>query len=230
MRVSVIIPAMNEEKTIGEVVSSVIEKVDQVIVVNNGSTDGTRRIAEEGGAIVVDVEQPGYGRCCLAGVARAKGSDVYVFMDTDGADDPGDLQRLLEPIRKGEVQMVIGSRLRGDGNIETGALTLTQRFGNTLACHLMMLFWQSGFTDLGPFRAITAAGYEQLGMSSLTYGWTVQMQVRALKKRMTTTEVSVNYRVRKGGKSKVSGTVKGVVFAGSYILGVIFAELLHPRI
>ncbi|MEP3653288.1 MAG: glycosyltransferase family 2 protein [Litorimonas sp.] len=219
--IKLVIPARNEEDAIGKVVSSVIHLVDAVIVADNGSTDATAEIARAAGAKVVSVPDPGYGRACLAAIKAAGDHDILVFMDGDASDDPGDLASLLDPILRGDADMVIGSRILGD--CDPGSLTVQQRFGNTLACWLMHLFWGYRFTDLGPFRAIRRESYDRLNMQAPTFGWTVEMQVRALKKGLRCTEVPVHYRARIG-VSKISGTVRGVVLAGWYILGTIFWE------
>ncbi len=223
-RVKIIIPALNEERAIGGVVKSVIGQVDQVIVADNGSTDQTAQLAREAGAIVVSVPEAGYGRACIAGIEAAGACDILVFMDGDAADDASDLQTLLNPIRKGEVSFVLGSRLIGD--VEQGALTLPQRFGNRLACFLMRLIWGARFTDLGPFRAIRRDTLERLNMQAPTFGWTVEMQVRVLKHQVRYAEVPVRYRKRIG-TSKISGTFKGVVLAGWYILSTIAVETVR---
>lgn len=221
--IKLVIPARNEEGAIGRVVTSVLPQVDAVIVANNGSTDATAEIAKAAGAQVVSVPEAGYGRACQAAIAAAGHYDILVFMDGDASDDPTDLSALLKPILSGEADMVIGSRILGD--CDPGALTVQQRFGNTLACWLMKLFWGFRFTDLGPFRAIRRDAYERLNMEAPTFGWTVEMQVRALKRGLRCTEVPVHYRARIG-ISKISGTVRGVVLAGWYILGTIFWEAL----
>jgi len=212
---------MNEELAIGKVVSSVIYHVDAVVVADNGSTDNTADIARRAGAEVVSVPKPGYGRACLAAIEMAGECDILVFMDGDASDDPNDLTALLNPIVSDTADMVIGSRILGD--CDPGALTVQQRFGNTLACHLMNLFWGYRFTDLGPFRAIRKEAYDRLDMTAPTFGWTVEMQVRALKMELNCHEVPVHYRARIG-VSKISGTLKGVILAGWYILGTIALE------
>ena len=219
--IKLIIPARNEEEAIGKVVSSVVHQVDAVVVADNGSTDTTASVATEAGALVVSVPEAGYGRACLAAIKAAGEYDILVFMDGDASDDPDDLSKVLEPILSGQSDMVIGSRILGD--CDPGALTVQQRFGNTLACWLMNAFWGYRFTDLGPFRAITKESYDRLNMQAPTFGWTVEMQVRALKQGMRCTEVPVHYRARIG-VSKISGTVRGVILAGGYILGTIFWE------
>ena len=219
--IKLVIPARNEEGAIGKVVSSVVNQVDGVVVADNGSTDATAEIARDAGAHVVYVQEPGYGRACLAAIDAAGEFDILVFMDGDASDDPDDLSKVLAPILADEADMVIGSRILGD--CDPGALTVPQRFGNTLACWLMNLFWGFRFTDLGPFRAIRKESYDKLKMKAPTFGWTVEMQVRALKQGLKCAEVPVHYRARIG-VSKISGTLKGVVLAGYYILGTIFWE------
>lgn len=219
--IKLVIPARNEEDAIGQVVSSVVNKVDGVIVADNGSTDATAKVAKSAGANVVSVPEPGYGRACLAAIEAAGEFDILVFMDGDASDDPKDLDKLLEPILADQADMVIGSRILGD--CDPGALTMQQRFGNTLACWLMKLFWGYRFTDLGPFRAIRRESYDGLNMQAPTFGWTVEMQARALKQGLRCTEVAVHYRARIG-VSKISGTIRGVILAGWYILGTIFWE------
>jgi len=219
--IKLVIPARNEEGAIGQVVTSVINHVDAVIVADNGSTDATATNAINAGAIVTTISEPGYGRACLAAIKAAGEFDILVFMDGDASDDPNDLPALLDPILTGKSDMVIGSRILGD--CDPGALTVQQHFGNTLACWLMKLFWGYRFTDLGPFRAIARDAYDRLDMQALTFGWTVEMQVRALKRGLRCAEVPVHYRARIG-VSKISGTVQGVILAGWYILGTIFLE------
>lgn len=226
MRSIIVIPALNEEAAIGGVVESVRDRVDQVIVVDNGSIDLTAEKAFAAGAHIISIRQPGYGRACLAGVEAAKGADLIIFMDGDGADNPNDLEALIRPIRDGQAEFVIGSRLLG--TTERGALTVAQRIGNRLATGLIHLIWGGRFTDLGPFRAITRSAYDRLDMNAPTYGWTVEMQVRAVKQKLRCVEVPVNYR-RRIGVSKISGTVKGVVLAGWYILTTIFKEAVFAK-
>ncbi|MEL6692754.1 MAG: glycosyltransferase family 2 protein [Pseudomonadota bacterium] len=223
MKSVIIIPALNEQDAIGGVVRGVKHQVDRVIVVDNGSSDRTAERAIEAGADVVVAQPAGYGRACLAGVAAAPEADLLIFMDGDGADDPSDLESLITPIRIRDVDFVVGSRALG--NVQRGALTLTQRWGNALATSLMKVFWGGSFSDLGPFRAIERKAYERLNMQAPTFGWTVEMQVRALKLGLKCHEVPVSYR-RRIGVSKISGTIKGVIFAGAYILGTIFKEAL----
>ena len=227
--ISIIIPALNEETSIGLVVASVIDHVHNVYVIDNGSSDKTAAIAHAAGATVISEPQRGYGRACIAGIKAASDSDILVFMDADAADAPEDLPRLLKPILEGDTDFVIGSRLSGAGthaSIEPGALTLPQRFGNWLACRLMTFFWKTSYTDLGPFRAIRRSALTRLNMDAQTFGWTVQMQVRGAKAGLKAIEIPVSYRQRIG-KSKISGTVRGVIMAGVYILSVIFIEAVR---
>ncbi|MEM9740125.1 MAG: glycosyltransferase family 2 protein, partial [Pseudomonadota bacterium] len=212
MRRVIIIPALNEAEAIGDVVRGAAAHADEVILADNGSIDATARIARRAGATVVSEPQAGYGRACLAGVAKAGHADILIFMDGDGADRPQDIPRLIAPIIEGGMDFVVGSRALGTP--ETGALTLPQRWGNFLACRLMAWLWGGRYTDLGPMRAIRKTAYDQLAMSAPTFGWTVEMQVRALKAGLKYVEIPVNYRARIG-TSKISGTVKGVVLAGA---------------
>ena len=223
--IAVVIPALNEIQSIASVVRSIPDFVRDIIVVDNDSTDGTGEAAAMAGAKTVHVAEPGYGRACLAGIAAAGKPEIIVFMDGDGADDPTDMKKLLAPIINGNADMVIGARTHA--GIEKGALTPQQQYGNRLACFLMKLFWSGHFTDLGPFRAISYNALERLNMEHETYGWTVEMQVRALKEKLRCTEIPVHYR-KSIGVSKISGTVKGVFLAGTHILGVIGREALTP--
>ena len=225
--INVVIPAMNEEKAVGKVIAEIPDIVSRIIVANNGSTDKTADVARAAGAEVVDVPIAGYGRACLAGIQIAQPCDILVFIDGDASDFPEELTRLVQPIIDDETDFVIGSRLTGES--EKGSLTVPQQFGNALACWLMRLFWGGKFTDLGPFRAIRMNALERLNMQAPTFGWTVEMQVRALKHRLRYTEQPVRYRHRIG-TSKISGTVKGVIMAGGYILGTIFYEAAFNRV
>lgn len=215
---------MNEEQAIAGVVSSALLHVEEVIVVDNGSTDATAEVAEKTGAKVVREPVSGYGRACLTGVNNAGAPDIYLFMDGDGADEPDDIPKMLSLIENETADFVIASRARGD--LEEGALTLPQRWGNWLACKLMRWIWSGEYTDLGPFRAIRREAFDSLQMDALTYGWTVQMQARALKQKLKVAEIPTNYH-RRIGTSKISGTLKGVVLAGYYILGCIAIEAVR---
>ena len=222
-RISVIIPALNEEAAIGHVLSHIPEWVDETIVVDNGSSDGTPQVAEQHGARVYHEPRRGYGSACLTGMAQMDDPDVVVFLDGDYSDHPDEMHLLVDPIISGQADMVIGSRAIGER--ESGALTVQARFGNWLSCLLMRLIWGVHYTDLGPFRAISADALFRLNMFDPNYGWTIEMQARAARRGVREMEVPVSYR-RRIGKSKVSGTVKGVIFAGVKILYTIFAEWL----
>jgi len=219
--IKVVIPAQNEERAIGKVLSEIPNWVSEVIVADNGSSDNTAEVAREHGATIVSVPEAGYGRACLGGIAAAGDYDILVFLDGDASDYPEDMRLLVEPIRDGKADMVIGSRVLGE--LEKGSLTPQQRFGNALACWLIKFIWKHHYTDLGPFRAISYGGLEKLDMQAPTFGWTVEMQIRALKQGLRCQDAPVRYRKRIG-KSKISGTVKGVIMAGAYILGTIFKE------
>ncbi len=221
--IRVIIPAFNEAGSIAKVIAEVPKRVSEVIVVSNRSTDKTVEIARKSGATVLTEDRQGYGYACLAGInylrAQSKKPDIIVFMDGDYSDYPEELNKLVAPILNNEADFVIGARrkeLREDGS-----MTPPQVFGNWLATGLMKLFFDARYTDLGPFRAIRYDKLLSLEMEDKTYGWTVEMQLKALKKKLTYTEVPVRYKKRIG-VSKVSGTIKGSIFAGVKILGWIF--------
>ena len=219
-----IIPAFNEEESIGLVLRDIPEGLTrQVVVANNNSTDGTAERAMEAGAVVVHQTEQGYGAACLLAIDASLNSnpppDILVFLDADYSDHPEEMPLLLEPILSGQAEMVIGSR--AIGNREKGSMMPQQLFGNWLATALMKMMYGSKFTDLGPFRAITRRAYEEIGMVDRNFGWTVEMQVKALKKKIASVEVPVTYRKRRG-VSKVSGTVKGSILAGYKIIYTIF--------
>lgn len=223
MKIIVIIPAYNEEKAIANVVREIPKIVSEIIVVNNNSTDNTARIAFENGATVLSEKKKGYGYACLKGLEyisshKAK-PDIIVFLDGDYSDYPEELTKLINPILNQNVDFVIGARAT---NLrEKGSMTPQQVFGNWLATSLMKLFFSSKFTDLGPFRAIKYDRLLDLDMQDKTYGWTVEMQLKVLKKNISYIEIPVRYKNRIG-VSKVSGTVKGTVMAGIKIIGWIF--------
>ncbi len=219
MKVAVIIPALNEEGAIGVVIDEIPRPlVGRVIVVNNGSSDRTAEVAREHGAHVVREDQRGYGNACLRGMAELDDAEIVVFLDGDHSDFPEEIADLVAPIERGEADMVLGSRPLG--NPEPGALTPQQVFGNRVACAMIRVLFRHRYTDLGPFRAIRADALESLGMVDRTYGWTVEMQVKALRKGLRVREVPVRYR-RRIGKSKVSGTVRGTLGAGYKIITTI---------
>lgn len=221
--VKVIIPAYNEASAIANVVNDIPQLVDEIIVVDNGSTDATFEKARNAGATVLKETQKGYGHACLKGMSYIssleKKPDIIVFLDGDYSDYPEELTKIIEPILVGNIDLVIGSRTAAYR--EKGAMTPQQVFGNWLATSLMRLFFKATFTDLGPFRAIKYSKLLELKMEDKTYGWTVEMQLKVLKAKMSYTEVPVMYRNRIG-VSKVSGTVKGSVMAGIKILSWIF--------
>ncbi|MGC8559842.1 MAG: glycosyltransferase family 2 protein [Phycisphaerae bacterium] len=224
--VVVIIPALNEQDSVARVISEIPFWVRRVIVVDNGSTDATADRAREVGAHVVVEPRRGYGQACLTGCAAATDAEILVFLDADLSDYPADMGQLVEPIIDGRADMVIGSRVMGSR--QRGALLPQQYIGGVLACTLIRLFWGHSYTDLGPFRAIRRAGYDALAMDDRNFGWTVQMQIRAVTSGLTILEVPVNYR-RRIGKSKISGTLRGIFSAGVKIFYTIGHELISQR-
>lgn len=219
-RVSVIIPALNEAQAIGHVIAAIPDWVDDIIVADNGSTDATPDIARAAGATVVIEPQRGYGIACQTGLAQLREACIVVFLDGDFSDTPGEMTSLVDPIARGGADLVIGSRVLG--NAERGALMPQQLFGNWLACWLMRALYGANYTDLGPFRAIRRDALDHLGMTDRSFGWTVEMQLRAHVEGLSVHEVPVSYRERIG-KSKISGTVLGSLRAGTTILRVIFS-------
>ncbi len=224
VRIGVVIPALDEAAAIGQVIGEVPDWVDRVVVVDNGSRDGTGEIARSAGATVVHEPLKGYGSACRAGISELDDVDVIVFLDGDGSDDPSDMARIVDPVVRDGYGLVIGSRVLG--RAETGALTLQQRAGNALATLLIRLVWGARFTDLGPFRAIRRTSLQQLDLSDRDFGWTVEMQVRAIECGLSVREVPVRYR-RRIGLSKISGTLRGAVLAGCKILYVIARHALR---
>ncbi|NOX46039.1 MAG: glycosyltransferase family 2 protein [Chlorobi bacterium] len=225
--IDVIIPAYNEQCSVGKVIEDIpMELVREVIVVNNNSSDETSINAVKAGATVFHESRLGYGYACLKGIAhcsqKKKKPDIIVFMDADYSDHPEELAEVVRPIAEEGIDMVIGSRALGEK--EPGSMTPPQVFGNWLATRLMRIFYGVKYTDLGPFRAIKFDKLLELNMEDKTYGWTIEMQIKAAKLGMKTTETPVTYRKRIG-KSKVSGTVKGTIFAGVKIILAIFKYL-----
>jgi glycosyltransferase involved in cell wall biosynthesis len=221
--IKVIIPAYNEEDSIAKVINDIPKSVEEVIVVSNNSTDDTEINARNAGATVLSETRKGYGYACLKGMdyvaKQQQQPDIIVFLDGDYSDYPEELTKIVAPIINDNLDFVIGARVKRLR--EQGAMTPQQIFGNWLACVLMKLMFGAKFTDLGPFRAIKYDKLLALQMEDKTYGWTVEMQLKALKQKLSYTEIPVNYRNRIG-VSKVSGTVKGSVMAGVKILGWIF--------
>ncbi|WP_397445224.1 glycosyltransferase family 2 protein [Polaribacter sp. R77954] len=223
LNIKVIIPAYNEQDSIGNVIQDIPNIVDEVIVISNNSTDDTELNAKNAGATVLSEVRKGYGYACLKGMEHINNQkqkpDIIVFLDGDYSDYPEQLTEIIHPIVKDDIDFVVGARIKKLR--ETGAMTPQQVFGNWLATFLMKLFFGAKFSDLGPFRAIKYDKLLALNMEDKTYGWTVEMQLKVLKQKMSYLEIPVKYRNRIG-VSKVSGTVKGTIFAGVKILGWIF--------
>jgi len=227
--IDVIIPAYNEEASIGNVIADIPSNlIREVLVCNNASTDSTAEVAKKGGATVLLQPQKGYGSACLKGIEHIRNRkfgehpDIVVFLDGDYSDHPEEMTKLIAPIVDGDADIVIGSRALG--NMESGAMMPQQVFGNWLATSLIRLFYKYEFTDLGPFRAIRYDKLVDIDMQDQDFGWTVEMQVKAAKYKLKCKEVPVTYRKRIG-VSKVSGTVKGTILAGHKILWTIFKLL-----
>ena len=221
--IKVIIPAYNEEKSIIKVIQDIPSIVNEIIIVDNNSSDQTAKNAQEAGAKVLTEIKRGYGNACLKGISYVKSqthkTDIIVFLDGDFSDYPEELTKLIAPIINDNIDFVIGARVSEFR--EKGSMTRPQIFGNWLATTLMSLLFNSKFTDLGPFRAIKYHKLLALKMEDKTYGWTVEMQLKALKNNYSYLEIPVKYRNRIG-VSKVSGTIKGAIFAGVNILYWIF--------
>jgi len=226
--ISVVIPALDEAESVGLVVRDLSQLgVREIVVVDNGSRDATASMAREAGATVVSEPRHGYGQACLAGLAhlRQNPPQIVVFVDADRSDDPADFPAIVAPILEGRCDFVVGSRVAG--RLEPGAMTPPQRFGNWLAPLVIRLSTGHRFSDLGPFRAIRWETLERLEMEDRNYGWTVEMQVKAARRGVSWIEVPVRYRKRVG-RSKISGTVRGVVLAGTKILYTVFREVARP--
>lgn len=227
LSVTVIIPAYNEEDSIAKVIKEIPSLVNEIIVVNNCSTDKTATVAATTGATVLDENRMGYGYACLKGIEHAAWQqsppDVVVFLDGDFSDYPVELIKIIAPIQNNEVDFVVGARVKELR--EEGSMTPQQIFGNWLACFLMKGLFNSTFTDLGPFRAIKWETLQSLKMSDKTYGWTVEMQLKVLRQKISYQEIPVSYKKRIG-VSKVSGTIKGTIFAGAKIIGWIFKHYI----
>jgi len=220
--VAVVIPALDEEQALPGVLAAIPRgRVREIVVVDNGSADRTADVARAAGATVLVEPRRGYGAACLKGIEHLSRNPpgIVAFLDADGSDDPRELPRLLEPLAAGRADLVVGSRVLR--HPEPGALTPVQRFGNALAVLLLRALFGARFSDLGPFRAVRWEALERLGMRDRDYGWTVEMQARAARLGMRAVEVPVSCRRRAAGRSKVSGTVRGVVGAGIKILWTI---------
>jgi len=226
--VSVIIPALNERESIGHVVRSMPwSQIAECIVVDNGSTDGTDEVAREAGARVVYAPR-GYGSACQAGAQAAlPTSTIFVYLDGDGSDNIDDLPRLVAPIEADEADFVLGSRIRG--HAQPGSMLASQIFAAHLVGVLVRILQGVRYTDMGPFRAIRRSTFAQLPMSEMTYGWNLEMQIRAAQHRLRILEIPVDYHCRIGGVSKVSGNLRASLKAGIRILGVVFRIGLSRR-
>jgi glycosyltransferase involved in cell wall biosynthesis len=229
VRVDAVIPAWDEEATVGVQVAAVPRPpVRRVVVADNGSRDDTAAVAREAGAVVVPAPRRGYGSACLAGLdwlRRNDPPDAVVFLDADLADDAAELPLLLAPLAAGAADLVIGSRTLG--RRQRGALLPQGRAGNLVACWMIRLLYGHRYTDLGPFRAIRWSALERLGMADPDFGWTAEMQVKALRAGLALAEVPVSYRKRPG-RSKISGTVSGTIRAGHKILWTVVRHALGP--
>jgi glycosyltransferase involved in cell wall biosynthesis len=222
INIKVIIPAYNEEKAIANVINEIPKIVNEIIVISNNSTDNTIEVAQKAGATVLSEDKRGYGYACLKGLeyiaTLEQKPEIIVFLDGDYSDYPEELTKIIDPIINQNIDFVIGSRNK---NLrESGSMTPQQIFGNWLATFLMKLFFKAKFTDLGPFRAIKYEKLLLLNMEDKTYGWTVEMQLKVLKQKMTYIEIPVRYKNRIG-VSKVSGTLKGTILAGIKIISWI---------
>ena len=222
--VKVVVPALNEENAIGHVISAIPKEVDEVVVVDNGSRDDTAAVARKSGASCLREETPGYGRACLCGLHYLSQQqplpEVVVFLDADYSDYPEEMPLLWAPVLADEADLVVGSRVLG--NCEAGALTFAQKWGNALAVRLLYLLYGLRCSDLGPFRAIRYSSLLQLQLQDKTYGWNIEMHIKAAKAGLRYQEVPVSYRKRIGF-SKISGTASGVLKAGYKII----ATLIH---
>jgi hypothetical protein len=224
---SLLLPARNEELSLRMVLRAVPLEVDRILVLDNGSTDATAQVAESLGAQVVAEPRLGYGRACLAGLAVLKQDppDIVAFADADGSDDLSRLPDLLDPLVKGQADLVLGSRRL----VESRALSLPQRLGNWLVTRMIRLLWGHDYRDIGPMRAITWKALQELQMSDPDFGWTLEMQIKALKAGFRVQEIAVSYRMRVAGRSKVSRNIRGVIRAGAKFLWVIGREALGRR-
>jgi glycosyltransferase involved in cell wall biosynthesis len=220
MKVSVIIPAINEERSLEQVLAAIPgDLVNEIILVDGGSTDSTVSVAERAGAMVLHQPRRGYGLACATGVNRAS-CEVVVFMDADGADDPGQIHDIITPLQDSQVDMVLGSRLAG--HIAPGAMPWHQRFGNWLSAALIRALYGLNITDLSPFRAVRRSKLLALNMQEMTYGWPTEMITKGARKGWRIVEVPVIYHPRLAGDSKISGTFQGTLWATYHILRTIF--------
>lgn len=227
MQTFVIIPALNEAACIGDVVRETLQQsIARVIVVDNGSTDETARVARDAGAFVVSETRRGYGYACAAGVRAARDAEVLVFMDADASFLPSELPRLLEPLKNNRADLVLGSRVLG--SIEAGSMPPQQKIGNALIAFLVRALYGIPITDLGPYRAVRCELVDSLQMQEMTYGYPTEMIVKAARKHARIVEAPVSYHVRRGGESKVSGTLRGTILAGYRLLTVTLRYAWAP--
>ncbi len=233
MKTSLIIPTLNEEESLGFVLDSIPENsVDEIIIVDGGSTDGTIEIAESYATRVIHEARRGYGQACATGTDHAQG-EIVIYLDADGADDPAGIPAIIQPILDGQADMVLGSRLAG--SIADGAMPWHQYFGNWLSARLIRILYRLPITDLSPFRAVRKSKLTVLGMTEMTYGWPTEMIAKAARQGWRIIEIPVDYHPRYGGDSKISGTIRGTVLATYYIITTIFRyssmikeETRHP--
>jgi len=228
--VAVIVPALDEEGNIGTVVADLLANgVPLVIVVDNGSTDRTARVAGQAGAVVVSEPRRGYGYACAAGSAEAmaRGASVLAYIDGDQSSSPSEIRSLTDPVADGHADLVLGSRTLG--TIDAGAMGPHQRFGNWLTSAIMRRLYRIDVTDLGPYRAIRSDLLSKLDMTEMTFGWPTEMMVKSARRKARIIEVPVTWSVRNSGDSKVSGTVKGTVLAGWYLLSVTVKHAFGPN-
>lgn len=223
--IALIIPARNEELSLPGVLKKVPAQITRVVVVDNGSTDSTAQVAASHGAQIVVEPVAGYGRACLAALSylRTDPPEIVAFVDADGSDELSLLPALIAPVAAGEQDLVLGRRVP----VEVAALSIQQRFGHWLATGLICLFWKHRYRDLGPMRVVRWRELEKLAMSDQAFGWTVEMQIRALRHGLRILEIDVPYHQRTAGESKISRTIAGTIKAGSTILWIIGRELAH---
>ena len=223
-KIGVIIPAHNEEDSIGRLIEEIPSYIDSIFCIDNGSRDRTYEIcagyADKRPVFPLREPRKGYGRACLRGIDALTDEDIVVFLDADLSDDPGNMDLILKPVAAEDADFVIANRFTPE--LEPGAMSLPQRWGNKFSVFLIFLLWGHRYRDLGPFRAITASSLRMLNTEDKNYGWTVEMQIKALEQRLAVLEVNLPYYHRSAGKSKVSKNIRGIVRAGTKILFTIF--------
>ncbi len=231
MKVALLIPALDEEAVLPGLLAAVPETVERVVVVDNGSTDRTAEVARAGGALVVREPQRGYGAACLAGIRALERLDdplgTLVFMDGDGSDDPREIDRLLAPIESGAADLVLGVRRGADGGV--GTILPHARIGNRLVLALVRVLFGRSFADLGPFRAVRFERLLALDMDDRNWGWTLQMQIRAVQAGLAVREVEVTHRKRRDGVSKITGSLTMSIRVGAKMMYTLARERLRPR-